>query len=528
MPGRKLVALHPLLIAVAPVLYLYANNVAILEYRDVVPSLLFCLVSVLVVFAVLSLALRNLYKGAILTSLASVLFFAHGHIYDTLETFHLESAWGFPFIRHRFLFLVWTCILGFVAFRVAKAEGNSNLLRTNLFMFTVAGALVAMSTGQLLVHKLNSPDSDFMATSPGEQAVPSEGPGYQFRELPDIYYIILDSYSRNDDLLAYHGYDNSEFTDFLRSRGFYVASESRSNYSSTFQSLSTSLNMQYLPSLRVDVCRRVPDYERMGNLIDHSLVASTLQNLGYRFVFISSGWDPSRHGETADGEYIYPTRFRVSILGKYPVTLTDFELLFGRTTALEPLLSFDVIRREKRGGIAYGFEQLSAVPSREEPTFTLVHLLMPHEPSVFQPDDAPAPEGATVDGVVVDVGAYDKDSGYVDEVMYANRRVARLVEDLLAQSDVPPIIIIQADHGRGVQDLVPKEQADDPTVRRVRFAILNAYYLPNGGSDQLYPSITPVNSFRVILDYYFGTDLGQLQDKICDPRLCGVSSPCKI
>jgi len=46
-----------------------------------------------------------------------------------------------------------------------------------------------------------------------------------------------------------------------------------------------------------------------------------------------------------------------------------------------------------------------------------------------------------------------------------------------------------------------------------RFSILNAYYLPNGGHDLLYDSITPVNTFRVIFNHYFGKDYGLLKDR---------------
>jgi hypothetical protein len=44
-------------------------------------------------------------------------------------------------------------------------------------------------------------------------------------------------------------------------------------------------------------------------------------------------------------------------------------------------------------------------------------------------------------------------------------------------------------------------------------AILNAYRLPGDGVEKIYPSITPVNSFRVVFDTYFGTSLGLLEDR---------------
>lgn len=44
--------------------------------------------------------------------------------------------------------------------------------------------------------------------------------------------------------------------------------------------------------------------------------------------------------------------------------------------------------------------------------------------------------------------------------------------------------------------------------------MLNAYYLPGANvSEILYPSITPVNTFWVIFNNYFGTNLDLLPDK---------------
>ncbi len=44
-----------------------------------------------------------------------------------------------------------------------------------------------------------------------------------------------------------------------------------------------------------------------------------------------------------------------------------------------------------------------------------------------------------------------------------------------------------------------------------QFKILNAYYLP-GHNDLLYPTISPVNTFRLIFDTYLGADYPLLKD----------------
>jgi len=48
---------------------------------------------------------------------------------------------------------------------------------------------------------------------------------------------------------------------------------------------------------------------------------------------------------------------------------------------------------------------------------------------------------------------------------------------------------------------------------RIDFGILNAYHLPGDGNSQLYDSISPVNTFRVIFNQYFGADLKLLEDR---------------
>jgi hypothetical protein len=88
-------------------------------------------------------------------------------------------------------------------------------------------------------------------------------------------------------------------------------------------------------------------------------------------------------------------------------------------------------------------------------------------------------------------------------LMYVNYRILQVVESILEESSEPPIIIIQGDHG-------PKRNMSSNFAR---LANLNAYYLPEGGAARLYPSITPVNTFRLIFDYYFGADLPLLPDE---------------
>jgi hypothetical protein len=78
--------------------------------------------------------------------------------------------------------------------------------------------------------------------------------------------------------------------------------------------------------------------------------------------------------------------------------------------------------------------------------------------------------------------------------------VEQAITRLINDSSIPPVIIIQGDHG-------PWMQPDNK-----RFWILNAYYLP-GHNSELYPTISPVNSFRIVLNDYLGTGYEMLADQ---------------
>jgi hypothetical protein len=89
---------------------------------------------------------------------------------------------------------------------------------------------------------------------------------------------------------------------------------------------------------------------------------------------------------------------------------------------------------------------------------------------------------------------------YADQVAYLNDRVLRIIDNILATSETEPVILLQGDHG-------PEQGGSSD-----RMAILSAYRLP-GGNDVIYPKISPVNSFRVVFNQVWDSDLPLLEDK---------------
>ena len=81
-----------------------------------------------------------------------------------------------------------------------------------------------------------------------------------------------------------------------------------------------------------------------------------------------------------------------------------------------------------------------------------------------------------------------------------------------------PIIILQADEGpyppRYARDTVTFDWATaTPAELEVKYGILDAMLLPGVDPGAVYPTISSVNTFRLVFDRYFGADLPLLPDR---------------
>jgi hypothetical protein len=156
------------------------------------------------------------------------------------------------------------------------------------------------------------------------------------------------------------------------------------------------------------------------------------------------------------------------------------------------------------------FERIAQLAGGDRPTFVLAHLLLPHEPFLYRSDCAhrdpywPANAGS--------FGDEEATRGYLDQIRCANRKVAALVDSILARSHRPPVVLLQSDHGHGRIGRLPELEEVDRYRVRERMAAFTAYLLPGLGPDAVSDSITPVNALRLVLRHYLAADLPPVED----------------
>lgn len=475
---------HPFLFAVYPIVFLVAQNV---EEQVTMATGALALATAVVgagcTFLVLAALLRSAGRAGALTSLYVFLFFSFGHV-------AVLSPGG-----ETLLLVVWAVVAVTGTVLVVGVEGD--LPATTMSLNVIAIALLLINAVPIATYEVEERADD--PPRRREVKLPAAG-DVRPEDKRDIYYLIFDRYARDDVLAEQYGFDNRAFLRSLEERGFYVA-DSVSNHQRTAHSLASSLNMTYLNHLE----QRHPasgDYGPVYRMMRDFKVAAFLRSLGYTYHHVGSWWNPTEVVPSADVNH----RFRRAV--------SEFSGVLVESTIWPFFLDlFDLgdEGRIHRGRVRFQFAEVAEIARDPGPTFTFAHFLVPHPPYVFNRDGSRATER--------DLASRTPEQSYIEQLQYTNDRISELVDTLLAgPDDEDPIIVVQSDEGphpRRFQrevDTFDWWEASEAELRE-KLLILNAYHLPGGRDGELYRTISPVNTFRLIFNEYFGTDLRLLEDR---------------
>ena len=496
---------HLFLFAAFPILFLYVHNINEFSIGTIVLPLLATGLLALASWGVFTLLFRNRIKGALLGTIFIALFLAYGHFHHLIENASIVFD-SFYLGPSRILAIVYAMI--FTVVTICLARTRKSLDGLALFANLAGAFLLAGSLIQIGLFALSSggePSREGGTYGSGDVVALQVEPE---TPRPHIFYIILDAYAGADVLAEQYQLRENPLIDYLQGQGFYIVETGHSNYCQTTLSLASSLSMEYLDELVDQVGATSQDREPLRWRIMRNRIARLLKPLGYEFVTFASGYY-STEVHNAD-HYLSPA-----------ISLDEFQRTLLNTTPIPVLLDIvgsTIVDNLHRGRILYTLDHLSDALELDAPVFVLAHIIAPHPPFLFGPNGELRSSSARNvlflndgDHLVHPNGlsAEDYRQLYLDQLHYLNQRLISALEQLLSHGDHPLIVILQGDHGPGCGLIWEDPQR---TNVRERHSILNAYLFPDRDYHSLYKEITPVNSFRVIFNQYFGTDLELLPD----------------
>jgi hypothetical protein len=325
------------------------------------------------------------------------------------------------------------------------------------------------------------PDEDLSLAMPDES--PGAGSDLSLTlpsDPPDVYFLVFDRFPSASVLRDYFDYDNDAFVAALRDLGFQVCDSAMANYPMTHISLACTLGLDYLGDQYLGQTPYRP-------MIQRSRVALALQEVGYRYVHVGSWYEPTRRNPIADENL------------NYSLLLSEFSKALLRTTPYHLFLLRDEMYRQA----LYALWKLERLPRTPGPKFVFAHLLIPHPPYVVDAD------GSALQSE--EFWSRTEEENYLNQIRFLESRLPRLMRSLITESERPPVILLQSDEGTLI--FGRQKELGETEKRRIRAGILLASYFP-GLESPGSALCTPVNSFRVVFNRYFGTDLVLHEDRI--------------
>lgn len=487
---KKPLVIHPLLFAVFPILALYARNARTVPITPEFGATIgLAILASIILFVLSKLLMKDRDKAGLFASLAMLCFFSFGRITNGLRRMSL-------YFDDRIILLLTLICLIIIFILIMRSKKRFffvtkilNGAAIALVMFNLAISLWALISGA----SVNVPqETKYSAVHPN---------------LPNIYFIVLDAYARADVLAGIYGIDNSVLIKDLERRGFYVASQSPANYCQTSLSLACTMNLGYLDKVAAAEGPESADKRPLVRMIQHSQVRLILKKLGYAFIAFPSGFsateirDADRYVHLRNPQSEFSAALEettpLPILARYYKRISDFE-----------------IHRERILGV---FHALSSFRYPRSPFFVFAHIICPHPPFVFGAEGEPKTpdrEYTINDGSdllsedKINIGEYIQ--GYRDQVTFINTKIRETVDGILANSPTPPIIILESDHGP--KAFFDTESADASNLRE-SMAVFNAIYLPGRDYGDLYPGISPVNTFTALMNRITGDKKPFLEDR---------------
>ena len=498
------VVIHPVLVALFPVFFLYAPNQAQFGFDVTFKPALFSTVFALTMWFALRVKLGDLKLAALWTSLVWLTLFSFDSLWSTC--LHLRFGTGLEELGLDHQIKLGALLLAVAAFvifgKVRKDLDQATYLFNVIGTILVCMALIDVARGNLFRPNV---EVQFPGNPPLDEPPSSFATA---EEQPDIYYIVLDGYGRADQLERLYGFDNEDFLRSITDQGFQVVTQAVSNYPQTLLSITSTLNFEYLHEMLGEGLAGTKDRRYVRALLRRNETTRLLKETGYHITSIAS---PYYEANVVEADAVFTSWHFPTVFGLAALDMTPLPWLLSHVGVNLP---YDL----HRSRILFALDQLEEMPVQPGPKFVYCHIMYAHPPFVFDKRGRPInPDRPYTwlegEAYFTQEGTSPEEyiQGYRRQLQFLNQRLPETLATLIADSKLSPIIVVQGDHGPGLRTSLSSLENTDIDER---YSILSAVYLPGSGATDLYETMSSVNVFRVIFNRYFGTSYPLLPDKL--------------
>jgi hypothetical protein len=482
---------HPILFGIFPVLSLFESNMSFTPIGEVILPIIIIILIIIPIWIFLKILIKDNKKAAFVISLSLILFFIYGPIFFAMDDVTIN---GEDIGRHRYLMIpfvgIW--IVGITFLIKTKKEMISTTTISNVISLIIVGVMLFSITTYNLESSYSVEIEEFKIKEVEKE----------IKTFPDIYYIILDGYPGKTSLKNIIGYDNQDFIDNLDKQGFFIQEKSYVNYQHTFLSIPSILNMKYLNDIAGDLNatnNQALPYEMGSN----NQVMNFIKSQGYTTVSFDSGWGFTRDMKSVD----------LKLCGDNKIFNSEFMITLVKNSMLNPIY-VKIFETNKAEAILCIFDELPKIKERtDQPVFVFAHIFSPHPPHIFGANGE-IRNLKNLDPHLETMDNLDKEA-FTNQLIFINKKITAVVNQLL-DSENQPVIIIQSDHGTAFLFEGNGNNWINPTDEMIkeRTDSINFIFLPKNTTNIFSESITPVNTFPILFNHYFGTDFKILEDKI--------------
>ncbi len=492
--------IKPLFLLLLPLFFIYSGYnelFGFLTLKFVAANLLVIIFGTLFILAITMRIFMSIIKASVFTFFISLFCLVFGFLHDSLKqlnppVFFTKFTFLLPVIAVLFLLLM------IYLMKRKKAFTELYLFLNLLFVILILSEIPNSIKRYRLdksVHNL----IDFRFKAYNEYNPPQQLPDSL---KPDIYFLVFDAMASSKSLETGLGKNNYQLDSFLLQQGFYVAANAKANYNWTIHSLSSTLNMEYLPGWIAPVMNDPKAYFWGSASILNNSLFSILKKEGYQTYsyqpvsFNNKDWPGSSYFKGMKEHHYYfktlPGRIYRDIFWNY--TKIDVDFVREKQMSIidfrnrEKKIYFDTTRTLIKNSCSF----------TGNPKFVYGHFMIPHESYTFDSTGkVKSPEET-----VVKIKEDDADA-YFNQVLFAGKVIKDLVTYIQKYNKKNTIILVEGDHGY---------RTETGNKEGYTFQNLNAIYFPDHKYDLLYDSLSPVNSFRIVLNKYFAAGFPLLKD----------------